>query len=38
MESTGDVFKRKKLYAFMIRFAAPVIMAVLFLQSAGILK
>ena len=38
MESTGDVFKRKKLYAFMIRFAAPAIMAVLFLQSTGILK
>ena len=38
MESIGDVFKRKKLYAFMIRFVAPVIMAVLFLQSTGILK
>ena len=38
MESTGDVFKRKKLYAFMIRYAAPVIMAVLFLQSTGIMK
>lgn len=38
MESTGDPFKRKKLYSFMIRFVAPVIMAVLFLQSTGLLK
>ena len=38
MESTGDAFKRKKLYAFMIRYAAPLIMAVLFLQSTGIMK
>ena len=38
MESSGHSFKRKKLYAFMIRYAAPVIMAVLFLQSTGLLK
>ena len=38
MESSGHVFRRKKLYAFMIRYAAPVIMAVLFLQSTGLLK
>ena len=38
MESTGDAFKRKKLYSFMIRYAAPAIMAVLFLQSTGIMK
>lgn len=38
MESGGHVFRRKKLYAFMIRYAAPVIMAVLFLQSTGLLK
>lgn len=38
MESTGTPFKRKKLYSFMIRYAAPVIMAVLFLQSVGLLK
>ena len=38
MESTGDIFKRKKLYSFMIRYAAPLIMMVLFLQSAGFLK
>ena len=37
MESTGQPFRRKKLYAFMIRYAAPVIMAVLFLQSTGLL-
>ncbi len=38
MESGGHVFRQKKLYAFMIRYAAPVIMAVLFLQSTGLLK
>lgn len=37
MERGGCLFRRKKLYAFMIRFAAPVIMAVLFLQSTGLL-
>lgn len=36
MESSGHPFVRKKLYNYMIRFAAPVIMAVLFLQSTGI--
>ena len=38
MESSGHPFKRKKIYSFMIRYVAPVIMAVLFLQSLGILK
>ena len=38
MESSGHPFKRKKLYSFMIRYVAPVIMAVLFLQSTGLLK
>ena len=38
MELTGDRFTRKKLYSFMIRYAAPVIMAVLFLQSTGLLS
>ena len=38
MESSGHPFRRKKLYAFMIRYAAPIIMAVLFLQSTGLLK
>ncbi len=34
MESSGLKFGRKKLYAFMIRYVAPVIMAIVFLQSA----
>ena len=38
MERTGDSFTRKKLYRFMIRYAAPIIMAVLFLQSTGLLS
>ena len=38
MESSGHVFQRKKLYSFMIRYVAPVFMAVLFLQSTGLLK
>lgn len=37
MEFGGHIFRRKKLYAFMIRYVAPVIMTVLFLQSAGML-
>ena len=36
MEASGHPFTRKKLYAFMIRYIAPVIMAILFLQSIGI--
>lgn len=35
MESSGHPFRRKRLYSFMIRYVTPVIMAVLFLQSAG---
>lgn len=38
MESSGHPFRRKRLYAFMIRYVAPVIMAVLFLQSTGLLN
>lgn len=38
MESSGHRFRRKKLYIFMIRYATPVMMAVLFLQSTGILS
>lgn len=38
MEASGHKFSRKKLYYFMIRFVAPVLMAVLFLQSTGILS
>lgn len=37
MERSGDKFRRKKLYYVMIRFVAPIIMFVLFLQSTGIL-
>lgn len=37
MEHGGYKFSRKKLYNFMIKYAAPVMMAVLFLQSTGIL-
>lgn len=36
MEKSGHTFGRKKLYAFMIRYVTPVMMAVLFLQSAGV--
>lgn len=36
MEVNGYVFKRKKMYAFMIRYATPVMMTILFLESAGI--
>lgn len=38
MEVSGGVFRRRKLYAFMIRYVAPVIMAVLFFQSTGLLQ
>ena len=37
MEVGGAKFKQKKLYAFMIRWPAPIIMAVLFVQSTGLL-
>lgn len=35
MECSGHPFPRKALYTFMIRYVTPVMMAVLFLQSAG---
>ena len=38
MEASGDRFHRSRLYTFMIRYAAPVIMAVLLLQSTGLGK
>ncbi|MBS6396751.1 MAG: sodium-dependent transporter [Clostridiales bacterium] len=38
MEASGHIFRRKQLYSFMIRFVAPAMMAVLFLQSAGVLN
>lgn len=36
MEHGSAKFGKKKLYAFMIRYVVPVIMAVLFLQSTGL--
>ena len=36
MESSGHRFGRKALYTVMIRYVTPVMMAVLFLQSAGV--
>ncbi len=38
VESSGHPFRRKNLYVLMIRYIAPVIMFVLFLQSTGILR
>lgn len=38
MESGGHIFRRKRLYIIMIRYIAPVMMAVLFLQSTGLLN
>jgi len=38
MESSGHPFRRKGLYILMIRYIAPVMMAVLFLQSTGLLN
>lgn len=37
MEVSGHPFRRKRLYTFMIRYIAPVMMAVLFLQSTGLI-
>ena len=37
MEASGHPFRRKKMYRFMIRYVAPVMMAVLFVQSTGLL-
>ena len=37
MERSGHPFRRKRLYRVMIRYVAPVMMAVLFLQSTGLL-
>lgn len=38
MEASGHRFGRKRLYSFMIRYVTPAIMAVLFLQSTGLLN
>lgn len=37
VESSGHTFGRKKIYTVMIRYVAPILMAVLFLQSTGLL-
>ena len=38
MELNGEKFRRKKMYIIMIRYVAPVMMFILFLQSTGILS
>ena len=38
MERNGETFRRKGIYTVMIRYIAPVMMFVLFLQSTGILS
>lgn len=38
MERGGRAFRRKKVYIVMIRYIAPVMMLILFLQSTGILQ
>ena len=35
MELNGENFKRKSIYSAMVKYIAPVIMVVLFLQSTG---
>lgn len=37
MERNGETFRRKKIYIVMIRYIAPILMFILFLQSTGIL-
>ena len=36
-KSSGAAFRRKRLYAVMVRFVVPVMMLILFLQSTGIM-
>ncbi len=38
MERNGEHFRRKSIYRVMIRYIAPVMMLILFLQSTGILS
>lgn len=38
MERNGEKFRRKRLYSVMIRYIAPAMMFILFLQSTGILS
>ena len=37
MERNGEKFRRKGIYRVMIRYVAPIMMLILFLQSTGIL-
>jgi NSS family neurotransmitter:Na+ symporter len=37
LQSTGDKFRRKYVYIVMIKYVAPIMMFILFLQSTGIL-
>ena len=37
VERNGEHFRRAKLYCFMIRYAVPVVMLILFLVSTGII-
>lgn len=37
VESSGAAFRRKRLYAVMVRFVVPVMMLILFLQPTGIM-
>ena len=37
MERNGETFRRKKLYTVMMRYVAPVMMLMLFMQPTGIL-
>lgn len=38
VERNGEHMRRKKLYRVMVRYVAPVMMAILFLQSTGLLS
>jgi len=38
MEANGSPLRRKKLYNAMVRYIAPIMMAILFLQSTGLLN
>ena len=38
MEINNHEFKRKNIYAFMIKYIAPVIMLILFIESTGLLN
>ena len=37
MDLGGCTFRRKRIYIVMIRYIAPIMMLILFLQSTGIL-